>query len=250
MIGKLEQAFERERQFTADASHELKTPLAVLRGDMEVTLRRDRSTEDYKRVLESSIEEVDRLTRLVDDLLTLARSDAGERMLEPGPVRIDELATEVHTYINPLAESAGVALDYTPPLAPVIIEGDQKRLKQLLVNLLDNAIKYTPSGGSVRLALNVDERSALIEVADTGRGIPAETLPHIFDRFFRQSDPLDVRVNGFGLGLAISKLIVDAHGGSIEASSPEGQGSRFTVRLPLLIDEEPEIRSPRAEAGT
>jgi heavy metal sensor kinase len=249
MIGKLEQAFERERQFTADASHELKTPLAVLRGDMEVTLRRDRSVEDYKRVLESSIEEVDRLTRLVDDLLTLARSDAGERMLEPGPVRIDELAAEVHTYINPLAKSAGVALDYIPPGAPVIIEGDQKRLKQLLVNLLDNAIKYTPSGGSVRLALNVEDTSALIEVADTGRGIPAETLPHIFDRFFRQSDPLDARVNGFGLGLAISKLIVDAHGGSIEASSPEGQGSRFTVRLPLWKDEESGVRSPRSEVG-
>ncbi len=243
MIGKLEQAFERERQFTADASHELKTPLAVLKGDIEVTLRRDRSSDDYKRVLESSLEEVDRLTRLVDDLLTLARSDAGERVLEPGPIRVDELAAEIHAYINPLAKSAGVALDYIPPAEPMIIEGDQKRLKQLLVNLLDNAIKYTPSGGRARLALKAEDSSALIEVSDTGRGISAETLPHIFDRFYRQSDPLDSRVNGFGLGLAISKWIVNAHGGSIEASSPEGAGSRFTVRLPLWKDEESEAGS-------
>jgi signal transduction histidine kinase len=118
-----------------------------------------------------------------------------------------------------------------------VIEGDAKRLKQLLVNLLDNAIKYTPSGGSASLRLSVEDSSALIEVSDTGRGIPADALPRIFERFYRQSDPRDARVTGFGLGLAISKWIVDAHNGAIEARSEEGRGSRFTVRLPMKRDD-------------
>ncbi|MFP5264973.1 MAG: sensor histidine kinase [Blastocatellia bacterium] len=243
MISKLEQAFERERRFTADASHELKTPLAVLRGDIEVALRRDRPPEEYRRVLASSLEEIARLTKLTDDLLTLARSDAGERVLELEPVRLDELAAEAHAYIQPLARSVGITLSYDAPRPPVIVEGDEKRLKQLLVNLLDNAIKYTPSGGSVRLALAVEGASALVEVSDTGRGIPAGALPHVFERFYRQSDPKDSRVTGFGLGLAISKWIVDAHGGDIEVDSADGKGSRFRVRLPVAKS----VAAPRAE---
>jgi len=233
MISRLEQAFERERRFTADASHELKTPLAILRGDIEVALRRERTPEEYQRVLQSSLEEIARLTKLTEDLLTLARSDAGESVLELEQVQLDQLASEARAYIAPLADSAGVALSYDAPPSPVVVEGDQKRLNQLLVNLLDNAIKYTPSGGSARLALAVEDANAVIEVTDTGRGIPSAALPHIFERFYRQTDPRDSRVTGFGLGLAISKWIVDAHGGSIEADSQEGRGSRFTVRLPL-----------------
>lgn len=234
MISKLEQAFERERRFTADASHELKTPLAILRGDIEVALRRERSSEEYERVLLSSLEEISRLTKLTDDLLTLARSDAGERVLELEPVRLDHLAAEAHAYVQPLAHSIGITLSFDAPRSPILVEGDEKRLKQLLVNLLDNAIKYTPSGGSARLALAVEDSSALIEVSDTGRGIPPAALPHVFERFYRQSDPKDSRVTGFGLGLAISKWIVDAHGGSIRVESAEGKGSRFTVRLPIV----------------
>jgi heavy metal sensor kinase len=233
MIGRLEQAFERERRFTADASHELKTPLAILRGDIEVALRRERAPEEYQRVLRSSLEEIQRLTKLTDDLLTLARSDAGETVLDLERVQLDVLASEACAYIAPLAESAGVALSYDSPVSPVVVDGDQKRLKQLLVNLLDNAIKYTPAGGSARLSLSVKDSSATIEVTDTGRGIPAASLSHIFERFYRQTDPRDSRVTGFGLGLAITKWIVDAHGGTIEAESQEGRGARFTVRLPL-----------------
>ena len=233
MISKLEQAFERERRFTADASHELRTPLAVLRGDIEVALRRDRSLEEYKRVLTSSLEEIERITRLTDDLLTLARSDAGEKVLELAPVRLDRLALEAHSYIRPLAEAAGIDLACEGTQSPIVVEGDEKRLKQLLVNLLENAIKYTPAGGRARLSIATQDSSALLEVSDTGRGIPAGSLPHIFERFYRQTDPRDSRVTGFGLGLAISKWIVDAHRGSIEAESSEGKGSRFTVRLPL-----------------
>jgi two-component system OmpR family sensor kinase len=233
MISRLEQAFERERRFTADASHELKTPLAVLRGDIEVALRRERAPEEYQRVLKSSLEEIARLTKLTDDLLTLARLDAGESVLAIEPVRLDQLAAEACAYIGPLANSAGVTLSFEAPQSPIEVEGDQKRLTQLLVNLLDNAIKYTPAGGSARLALSVIDSFALIEVSDTGRGIPASALPHIFERFYRQTDPRDSRVSGFGLGLAISKWIVDAHGGSIQVESEEGQGSHFTVKLPL-----------------
>lgn len=241
MIGRLEQAFERERRFTADASHELKTPLAVLRGDIEVALRRERSTEEYQRVLKSSLEEIARLTSLTEDLLTLARSDAGESVLAIEPVRLDELAAQACAYVAPLAKSAGVTLEFQPTTTPVEVEGDQKRLKQLLVNLLDNAIKYTPSGGRAELSLSVVDSFALIEVTDTGRGIPASALPHVFERFYRQSDPRDSRVTGFGLGLAISKWIVDAHGGSIEVKSEEGQGSHFTVKLPFQkSDAEPD----------
>ena len=233
MIGRLEQAFERERRFTADASHELKTPLAVLRGDIEVALRRERTPDEYQRVLHSSLEEIARLTKLTEDLLTLARSDAGESVLDLQEVELDRLASEACAYITPLAETAGVTLNYDAPTSPVVVKGDEKRLKQLLVNLLDNAIKYTPAGGAARLTISIDGPSAVIEVSDTGRGIPASALPHVFDRFYRQTDPRDSRVTGFGLGLAISKWIMDAHGGSIEVDSQEGQGSRFTVRLTL-----------------
>jgi heavy metal sensor kinase len=245
MIGKLEQAFQRERRFTADASHELKTPLAILRGDIEVALRRDRSPEEYRRVLASSLEEIARLTKLTDDLLTLARSDAGEVMLEMGPVRIDRLAREVSDSLAPLADSAGVAFDYQVPDSMVLIEGDASRIKQLIVNLLDNAIKYTQPGGQVKLDLKTEGDAAILEVSDTGRGIPADALPRVFERFYRQTDPRDLRADGFGLGLAISKWIVDAHLGSIEVLSKVGVGSRFTVRLPVV--KKPEARSQKPE---
>jgi two-component system, OmpR family, sensor kinase len=233
MISRLEQAFEREQRFTADASHELKTPLAVLRGELEVALRRDRSPEEYRRVLKSSLEEIARLTKLTEDLLTLARSDAGESVLELERVDLDQLASEACAYLTPLAISAGIDLTCEVPDAEVAIRGDQKRLKQLLVNLLDNAIKYTPSTGRVTLVLTTDTDAAVIKITDTGRGIPAASLPHIFERFYRQTDPRDTRVTGFGLGLAISKWIVDAHEGSIDVESTEGSGSTFTMRLPL-----------------
>ena len=235
MISRLEHAFERERRFTGDASHELKTPLAVLRGDMEVALRRERTPEEYQRVLKSSLEEIERLTKLTEDLLTLARSDADQSVLEREQVQLDQLAAEAREHVAPLAESAGVSLTYDPPPSSIVIEGDQKRLHQLLVNLLDNAIKYTPPGGSARLALSIKDSLAVIEVSDTGRGIPASALPYIFERFYRQTDPRDSRVTGFGLGLAISKWIADAHGGSIEVDSREDQGTSFTVRLPLRM---------------
>jgi heavy metal sensor kinase len=235
MIARLEAAFERQRQFTSDASHELRTPLAVMRGDLEIALRRERTTEGYQRVLTSNLEEIIRLSRLVEDLLTLARGDAGQVMLQWEPVALGRLCEETAEYLTPLAEQKEQSLIWLPPDQPVIVNGDAQRLKQLLLNLIDNAIKYTAPGGKVRLELKVEGKEAALKVSDTGRGIPPEDLPHIFERFFRHSRTTSDRsAIGFGLGLAIVKWIVDSHGGKIEAQSRVGQGTTFTVRLPLL----------------
>ena len=239
MISRLQAAFERQRQFTSDASHELRTPLAVMRGDIEITLRRERSAEEYKRTLTSNLEEIIRLSRLVEDLLTLARGDTGRFELRCEPVDLNDLCRRMAEYINPLADQRDQTLTYEPPrgaeTAPVMVSADVLRVKQLLLNLLDNAIKYTPLRGRVALRLKTEDKVAIITVADTGRGIPTEDLPHIFERFFRRSaKTADRTAAGFGLGLSIVKWIVDSHGGRIEAKSEGGKGTEFMVRLPLL----------------
>jgi heavy metal sensor kinase len=239
MISRLQAAFERQKQFTSDASHELRTPLAVMRGDIEITLRRERSAEEYKRALTSNLEEIIRLSRLVEDLLTLARGDTGRIELRCEPVDLNDLCRRMTEYITPLADHRDQTLTYEPPrgaeTAPVMVSADVLRIKQLLLNLLDNAIKYTPLRGRVALRLKTEDKVAVITVADTGRGIPSEDLPHIFERFFRRSaKTADRTAAGFGLGLSIVKWIVDSHGGRIEAKSEVGKGTEFMVRLPLL----------------
>lgn len=239
MIARLQAAFERQKQFTSDASHELRTPLAVMRGDIEITLRRERSAEEYKRALTSNLEEIIRLSRLVEDLLTLARGDTGRIELRCEPVDLNDVCRRMAEYIAPLADQRDQTLIYEPPrgaeTAPVMISADTLRIKQLLLNLLDNAIKYTERRGRVALGLKTEGRVAVITVADTGRGIPPEDLPHIFERFFRRSaKTADRTAAGFGLGLSIVKWIVDSHGGRIEAKSEVGKGTEFIVRLPLL----------------
>jgi len=239
MISRLQAAFERQKQFTSDASHELRTPLAVMRGDIEITLRRERSAEEYKRALTSNLEEIMRLSRLVEDLLTLARGDTRQIELRCEPVDLNALCRRMTEYILPLADQREQTLIYDPPLgaedAPVIVNADMLRIKQLLLNLLDNAIKYTEPRGKIALDLKTEENVAIITVIDTGRGIPEEDLPHIFERFFRRSaKTADRSAAGFGLGLSIVKWIVDSHGGRIEAKSEVGKGTEFIVRLPLL----------------
>ncbi len=239
MIARLQAAFERQKQFTSDASHELRTPLAVMRGDIEITLRRERSNEEYKRTLTSNLEEIMRLSRLVEDLLTLARGDTGRVELRCEPVDLNDLCRRMAEYIAPLADQRQQTLIYEPPpgaeTAPVIVSADVLRIKQLLLNLLDNAIKYTEPRGKITLGLKTEEKVATIIVADTGRGIPPEDLPYIFERFFRRSaKTADRSAAGFGLGLSIVKWIVDSHGGRIDAKSQVGKGTEFTVRLPLM----------------
>ncbi len=235
MISRLQAAFERQKQFTSDASHEMRTPLAVMRGDIEITLRRERTVDEYQRVLTSNLEEIVRLSRLVEDLLTLARADAGRVELRYEPIELNELCQQMVEYISPLAHQREQTLGYDAPNAPVMINADVQRIKQLLLNLLDNAIKYTEPAGDITLGLKTEDKDAVITVADTGRGIPPEDLPHIFDRFFRRSAKISDRsAAGFGLGLSIVKWIVDSHGGKTEAQSEVGKGTTFTVRLPLL----------------
>ncbi len=236
MIARLQGAFERQRQFTADASHEMRTPLAVMRGDIEIALRRERTPEEYRSVLTSNLEEIIRLSRLVEDLLMLARADADQSALRYAPVNIGELCTQVTEYLHPLASEKGLQWTYECPTnAPLTIKGDAQRLKQMLLNLLDNAIKYTPQNGEIKLSLVEESNDAVLRVADTGRGIPAEDLPYIFERFFRHSrSTSDKGAQGFGLGLSIVKWIVTSHGGTISAASEASKGTTFTVRLPLL----------------
>ena len=234
MIGRLQAAFERQRQFTSDVSHELRTPLAVMRGDIEIALRRTRTPEEYQQALASSLEEIVRLSRLVEDLLMLARADAGRSQLQCEPVSLDNLCRQMVDYILPLATQRDQTLTYEAAETDVTINGDLHRLKQLLLNLLDNAIKYTDHHGSITLALKSTPREAIIEVRDTGRGIPKEDVPHIFDRFFRRSrSTSDRSASGFGLGLSIVKWIVDSHGGKIQALSEVGKGTTFKVTFPL-----------------
>jgi heavy metal sensor kinase len=242
MLARLEVAFAQVRRFSADASHELKTPLTVLKGEIEVALRNPRDPAEYQRVLGSVLEEVESMARLVDDLLLLSRADAGALRWEIGPVELDRLVEEVAKEGDILGRGTQVRVSIQA-LEPVIVQGDGQRLKQLLRNLVDNGIKYTPPGGQVTLALRTESdqapgsgsapQHALIEVRDTGVGIPAEALPRIFERFYRVDPARSREAGGAGLGLCIAKTIADAHAGRIEVQSTPGAGSTFTLVLPL-----------------
>ncbi|MBV9280841.1 MAG: sensor histidine kinase, partial [Chloroflexi bacterium] len=227
----------------ADASHELRTPLALIRANAEMVLRHgDRLPPADGELVAEIIRETDHLHRLVSDLLTLARADTGQVALSTRPVDFRALVSEVHEDLHYIAESRGisshVALD-----GPVIVEGDETRLRQLLLILLDNALKYTDQGGHVDVALRRDDNRARLMVSDTGIGIPAEDLPRIFDRFFRVDRAREHESGGTGLGLAIAKWIVDAHHGTIKAESEVGKGMRFVVDLPATQGEG--ARAPR-----
>jgi heavy metal sensor kinase len=221
-------------RFTADASHELRSPLSAMRAAVEVALQHPRTAAEYREVLGSLGEQCDRLTSLVNGLLTLARADAGEVELRREPLELAALAGEVAEMYQPLAEEHEVALswDAAPPV-PVPVLGDASRLRQLITNLLDNAIKFTDPGGRVSLLVGRDGDRARLVVADTGVGIPPDRLPHIFERFY-QVDPARAS-KGSGLGLSISRWIAEAHGGSIGVASGPGRGSTFTVMLPMDV---------------
>lgn len=238
MIGRLQAAFDRQKQFTSDASHELRTPLAIMRGDIEIALRRERTRDEYQSVLTSTLDEVLRLTRLVEDLLLLARADTGRVELQCRPMNLSLLGRDLIDYIAPLARQQGLELRLRlaggPKGEDLIVIADENRLRQLLLNLIDNAIKYTDPGGWVELSLDTDGQWIVIRVRDNGKGIPIEDQPRIFDRFFRRSRATsDPNVPGSGLGLAISKWIVDSHGGTISVASESGQGTEVVVRLKL-----------------
>jgi signal transduction histidine kinase len=233
MIDRLQASFERQKRFTSDASHELRTPLAVMQADLSLALRRPRSNTEYRATLESAQEEVSRLSHIVNDLLVLARLDTDVAQIAREPVQLDDLLEMVVAGLRPLATERSIRLSYTIN-APASMIGDPTRLKQVFFNLLDNAIAYTPDGGSIRVSMVTDGAQAEVTVADTGIGISPEDLPHVFERFYRSEEARTRNHEGTGLGLAIAQKVVHAHQGRIEVSSMPGQGTTFQVLLPLL----------------
>jgi len=232
MIARLSDAFEQNRRFLADASHELRTPLAALRGEMESVVEQTRGLPELRDRAGSALEEVDRLAKIVEALFAISRLDAGEAQQEWTRFDLAPLAASTTEQMSLLAEDKAVSVACQVE-GKVSVEGDRARIKQVVVNLLDNAIKYTPSGGTINLHVHANDSKAIIEVADTGIGIPASALPHIFERFFRVDKARSRDVGGAGLGLAIVKSICAAHGGQVFVESIEGHGSRFKVELPL-----------------
>lgn len=238
LIARLEASFQGMKRFTADAAHELRGPLATMRGSIDVALGKSREASELEAVLASVGDDVDRLRSIAEDLLVLARADAGRVVLERTPVRLDLVVSEVAESLEPAAAAAGLALRASCG-APVVVLGDDRWLRQLAFNLVDNAIKFSGGAGGVRKGMvSVEVRpttgSALLEVADCGPGIPTDALGHVFERFYRADDARTASGSkGFGLGLAIAAWIVEAHGGTIDASNrPEG-GSVFSVMLPV-----------------
>jgi heavy metal sensor kinase len=233
MIARLERSFAEVRRFTADASHELRTPLTVLRTEIEAALSKPRSPEEHGQLLGTILEELGRMSRLTDQLLTLSRRDAGVEQFAPVPVALHALVAGVVDALRPLAEARGVRLRYDEE-GPVRVPGDEGRLRQVVINLLDNALKYTPEGGTVSVRVGPGSRGGTVVVADTGIGILPEHLPHVFDRFYRVDKARSRAEGGTGLGLSIARSIVTAHGGSIDLTSAPGRGTVCTVFLPEL----------------
>ncbi|RMG99278.1 MAG: HAMP domain-containing protein [Chloroflexi bacterium] len=231
-LERLERLFQTQQRLLADVSHELRTPLTAIRGNLDLMRRMGEADPESLAIIQ---EEVDRMTRLVGDLMMLARADAGGLPLERKPVELDNLLFEVYRQAILLAKSVSVRLT---EVDQVCVLGDADRLKQLFLNLIDNAIKYTPDGGEIELRLSKNEGWAIVSVSDTGVGIPAEDLPYIFDRFYRVDKARNRKQGGTGLGLAIAKWIAEAHGGKIQVESTVGEGTTFTVLIPLLEQED------------
>jgi signal transduction histidine kinase len=234
MLARLEQSFGSLHQFTADASHELKTPLMVLRAGVERALVHPGTPPEILQSLDETLAQINQMTEMVESLLTLARADEGRAPLAVEECDIRDLVTDVAETAGMLGESAGVTEVHTVPDKPVRLAVDRGRIREMLLNMVTNAIKYTPQGGTIALSLEEDDETVILSVKDTGIGIAAGDLPHIFERFWR-ADPARSRTGdrpGVGLGLAITKWIAEAHGGSITVQSRPGRGSIFTVRLP------------------
>ncbi|HEV7662945.1 MAG TPA: HAMP domain-containing sensor histidine kinase [Chloroflexota bacterium] len=228
----IQRAFQRQQEFVADASHELRTPLTVLRSATDL-LNRTRSTplEENAELFDDVRSEIARMQHLTEDLLTLARSDRGELELMTAPLQLADLARDVVRRTLLLAEAKSVELSCSAAATP-IVEADPDRLQQVLVVLIDNAIKHTPRGGTVNLRVSQHGANALLDIADSGTGISAEHLPRIFDRFYRADGARSE--GGTGLGLAIAKMLVEAHGGSLAVRSVLGSGTQVTVALPSI----------------
>jgi heavy metal sensor kinase len=234
MIAKLEKSFRQVKRFTADASHELKTPLTILRGEVEVGLKKKRGLKEYERILTSNLEEINRMSRIVEDLLTLSRADMGELTMEREEIELSALAREVWQDLQLLAKKKRIQLKFMDN-GFTRVEGDPLFLRQLILNLTENGLKYTPAGGEVAVRVKGDRDQGVVQllVTDTGVGIPQKDLKRIFDRFFRVDAARSRETGGTGLGLSICQWIAQAHEGKIAVESKVGKGSTFTVTLPM-----------------
>jgi heavy metal sensor kinase len=234
MMDRLQKVFEAQRRFVADAAHEIQTPLTVLKGNLEVAFRKDRKASEYRAVLIGNLREVERLIHLSRSLITLAKLAGNEATIRMKPLLLEPLLRHVVSELGMLAEDRNIKIDLElcsiPPLP-----GDEDQLNRLIINLLDNALRYTGSGGVIKVQLATEEHEVRIAVHDNGAGIPVEHLPHIFERFYRTDYARARDSGGSGLGLAIVKEIVDAHRGRIEVRSEVGKGSRFVIWLPMRL---------------
>ena len=231
MISRLRDAFQRINQFSIDVSHELKTPLTILKGSTEVALRKERNREEYRVLLVSHLEEIDRMSQIIDDLLLLSKADMGKMQLNVSDIDLKDLILQVYVGMKIFAEKKDVAL-VVDDLQDTRLKGDELKLRRMLWNIVDNGIKYTNSGGRVEISSAADDGYVRIKVRDTGVGIGDEDIKYVFDRFYR-ADRARKRESGTGLGLSISKWIAEAHKGAIEVESHPSSGSLFSIKLPV-----------------
>jgi heavy metal sensor kinase len=235
MLARLDAAFTNITRFTADASHELRTPVATIRTTAEVILQRPRTVVEYEELVRQILVESEFTSELIENLLTLARADANPAQLELSPVDLRSVVQGIIPGSEILASHHGLEWSVSIASEEILVLAEKQPLKRLLLILVDNAIKYTPPGGMVRLALRSTATQAILEVMDSGVGIMPEDLPHIFERFYRASNARYVNADGSGLGLAIAQWIAVAHHGTLEALSPSGEGTTFRLTLPLQV---------------
>ncbi len=231
MIGRLKDAFQRINQFSIDVSHELKTPLTILKGETEVALRKEREKDDYRKLLLSNLEEIDRMSCIIDDLLLLSKADTKEIKLNIEEVALRDLIMDVCMNMKVVADKKSVELQISE-LEDVRLKGDELKLRRMLLNVVENGIKYSHVGGKVSVSSYINDGYAWIDVKDNGIGISEDDIKYVFDRFYR-ADRSRKRESGSGLGLSISRWIAGAHKGSIEVKSQPAQGSVFTIKLPI-----------------
>jgi heavy metal sensor kinase len=232
MIRRLDEAFQHTQRFLADASHELRTPLTILQAELEAIIERMGGRVEIRDPAGSALEEVERLRKIVEGLFAVSRLDAGEALEKSAPFDLGELAATTTDQMCLLAEDKAISITCRAT-GPVVVEGDRARLKQVIVNLLDNAIKYTSPEGKIQVLVTASDQHAVLEVSDNGIGMPLDALPHVFERFFRVDKARSRDLGGAGLGLSIVKSICLAHRGRVTVESQEGHGSRFVVELPL-----------------
>lgn len=234
LLARIEEAVRCVTRFTADAAHELRTPVTVIRTAAELALRHPRSLESHRQTLEAIRKETEQMTELIEQLLLLARGDAGQWQFQFDSVFADAVLRHLQKTISSMAESKNIQVDWIVPDQPAIIRADESALRRLVMILADNALKFTPAGGRIGVRMIASESECAIEVSDTGSGIRSGDLPHVFERFYR-ADPARTPGTGIGLGLAIARTIVEAHHGRIEAFSAVETGTTFRVVFPTIL---------------